>query len=115
MKLYWLPIMYIMFLFFLLIFLFFPLFFEEEFEAKLKKEESENDTGWFFLTVPPNFQYRNEKWLEVLFHEIFDVQEILVGWTTFFFLALKFKKKAPCIILNMTENVNFTPFIVSFA
>ena len=26
---------------------------------------------------------------EIPFHEIFDVQEILVGWTTFFFLALK--------------------------
>ena len=27
---------------------------------------------------------------EVLFHEIFDVQKILVVWTTFFFLAQKF-------------------------
>ena len=27
---------------------------------------------------------------EILFHEIPDVQKILVGWTTFFFLVLKF-------------------------
>ena len=27
---------------------------------------------------------------EILFHEILDVQKILFGWTTFFFLALKF-------------------------
>ena len=27
---------------------------------------------------------------EILFHEILDVQKILIGWTTFFFLALKF-------------------------
>ena len=101
MKLYWLPIMYIMFLFFLLIFLFFPLFFEEEFEAKLKKEESENDTGWFFLTVPPNFQYRNEKWLEVLFHEIFDVQEILVGWTTFLLISAVHGPLAELLYLSL--------------
>ena len=37
---------------------------------------------------------------EILFHEILDVKKILVGWTTFFFLALKFgrnSKKAPCM------------------
>ena len=27
---------------------------------------------------------------EIMFHEILDVQKILIGWTTFFFLALKF-------------------------
>ena len=27
---------------------------------------------------------------EILFHEILNVQKILVGWTMFFFLALKF-------------------------
>ena len=27
---------------------------------------------------------------EVLFHEILDVQKILIGWTKIFFLALKF-------------------------
>ena len=46
-----------------------------------------------FLTVPPNFQYQNEKrWAasQRLFHEILFVQKILVGRTTFFFLALKF-------------------------
>ena len=31
---------------------------------------------------------------EILFHEIFDVQKILVGWTTFFFLALKFGRNS---------------------
>ena len=39
---------------------------------------------------------------EILFHEILDAQKILVGWTMFFFFALKFgrnsKKKPPCII-----------------
>ena len=54
--------------------------------------------GGFFLTVPPNFQYQNEKQMgsqsEVLFHEIPDVQKILVGWTTFFFLALKFGRNS---------------------
>ena len=48
----------------------------------------------FFLTVPPNFQYQNEKTMgsqsEILFHEILDVKKILFGSTTFFFLALKF-------------------------
>ena len=27
---------------------------------------------------------------EILFHEILNVQKILIGWTKFFFLALKF-------------------------
>ena len=27
---------------------------------------------------------------EILFHEILDVQNILIDWTTFFFLALKY-------------------------
>ena len=31
---------------------------------------------------------------EILFHEILDVQKILVGWTTFFFLALKFGRNS---------------------
>ena len=31
---------------------------------------------------------------EFLFPEIFDVQKILVGWTTFFFLALKFGRNS---------------------
>ena len=39
---------------------------------------------------------------ENLFHEILDVQMILVGWTTFFFLALdRTVKKAPCMYLFM--------------
>ena len=36
-----------------------------------------------FLTGPPNFQYQNEKTTgsqsEILFHEIFDVQKIVIG------------------------------------
>ena len=43
---------------------------------------------------------------EILFHEILDVQKIVIDWTTFFFLALKFGrnilKKTPCIIHNYT-------------
>ena len=31
---------------------------------------------------------------EILFHEILDVQKILVGWTTFIFLALKFGRNS---------------------
>ena len=40
-----------------------------------------------------SFQFSATKWKtmgsqsEILFHEILDVQKILVGWTTFFFLA----------------------------
>ena len=37
---------------------------------------------------------------EILYHEILNVQKILVGWTTFFFLALKYgrnSKKTPCM------------------
>ena len=47
-----------------------------------------------FLTGPPNLQYQNEKTMdsqsEILVHEILNVQKILIGWTKFFFLALKF-------------------------
>ena len=32
--------------------------------------------------------------LEILFREILDVEKILVGWTTFFFLALKFGRNS---------------------
>ena len=31
---------------------------------------------------------------EVLFHEIFDVEKILVDWTTFFFLAQEFGRNS---------------------
>ena len=31
---------------------------------------------------------------EILFHEILNVQKILVSWTTFFFLALKFGRNS---------------------
>ena len=31
---------------------------------------------------------------EILFHEISDVQKILVGWTMFFFLALNFGRNS---------------------
>ena len=31
---------------------------------------------------------------EILFHEILDVQKIIIGWTTFFFLALKFGRNS---------------------
>ena len=50
----------------------------------------------FFLTVPPNFQYQNEKrWAaNQRFCSMFDVQMILVGWTTFLFLALKFGRNS---------------------
>ena len=40
-----------------------------------------------FLTVPSNFQYQMKTMgsqSEALFHEILDVQKILVGWTTCF-------------------------------
>ena len=44
---------------------------------------------------------------EVLFHEIHDVQKILVGWTTFFFLVLKFgrnsEKKHPVHVTTLTH------------
>ena len=44
---------------------------------------------------------------EILFHEILDVQKILIGWTTFFFLALKFgqtsKKKTTLYMFFSTE------------
>ena len=31
---------------------------------------------------------------EILFHEILDEQKILVGWTTFFYLALEFGRNS---------------------
>ena len=59
-------------------------------------------TGWFFNCFS---QFSEPKWKTmgsqsvILFHEILDVQKILVGSTTFFFLALKLGqlKKPPCI------------------
>ena len=63
---------------------------------------SQNLQGAFFNC---SSQFSVPKWKtigsqsEILFHEILDVQKILFGWTTFFFLALKFGrnclKKAP--------------------
>ena len=46
------------------------------------------------------FQFSVPKWKtmdsqsEILFHEIPDEQKILVGWTMFFFLALKFGRNS---------------------
>ena len=31
---------------------------------------------------------------EIMFHEILDVQQMLIGWTMFFFLALKFGRNS---------------------
>ena len=54
---------------------------------------------------------------KILFHEILDVQKILVGWTTFFFLALKFGrnsyKKTPCEISMVPYLLN--PKLVSIS
>ena len=53
--------------------------------------------GWFFNC---SSQFSVPKWKtmgsqsEILFHEILDVQMILVGWTTFFFLALKYGRNS---------------------
>ena len=50
-------------------------------------------TGWFFNC---SSEFSEPKWKmigsqsEILFHEILNVQTILVGWKTFFFVALKF-------------------------
>ena len=59
------------------------------------------------FNVPPNFQYQNEKTMgsqsKNLFHEILDVQKILVGWTMFFFLALKFGR-------NINKSTLYFPF-----
>ena len=47
-----------------------------------------------------SFKFSVPKWKlmgsqsEILIHEILDVQKILVGWTKFFFLALKFGRKS---------------------
>ena len=52
--------------------------------------------GFFYWSA----QFSAPKWKtigsqsEILFHEILDVQKILVGWTTFFFLALKFGRNS---------------------
>ena len=62
-----------------------------------------------FLTGPANFQYQNEKrWVanQSFNHEILYVQKIFVGWTTFFFLALKFgrtSKKPHCIFRALVK------------
>ena len=54
-------------------------------------------TGCFFNC---SSQFSVPKWKtmgsqsEILFHEILDVQKIHVGWTTFFFLALKFGRNS---------------------
>ena len=54
---------------------------------------------------------------EILFHGILDVQKIPVGWTTFFFLALKFGrnsyKKPPCEISMVPYLLN--PKLVSIS
>ena len=48
----------------------------------------------FFFNCSSQFSVTKWKTMgkqsEILFHEILDVKKILVGWTTFFFLALKF-------------------------
>ena len=55
-------------------------------------EEMPNIQGGFFNW---SAQFSVAKWKtmdsqsEILFHEILNVQKILIGWTTFFFLALK--------------------------
>ena len=63
-----------------------------------------------FLTVPPNFSVPKWKTMgsqsEILFHEILDVQKILVGWTTFFFLALKFGRTSQKTTLYFFSSYN---------
>ena len=45
---------------------------------------------------------------EILYHEILDVQKILIGWTTFFFLALKFgrtsQKNHPVYVMSVKDS-----------
>ena len=54
-------------------------------------------TGWFFYCSP---QFSVPKWKTMGSQsEILNVQRILVGWTTFFFLALKFGRAPwPCTL-----------------
>ena len=60
-------------------------------------QQSKDIQGVFFNS---SSQFSVPKWKtmgsqsEFLFPEIFDVQKILVGWTTFFFLALKFGRNS---------------------
>ena len=60
-------------------------------------QQSKDIQGAFFNC---SSQFSVPKWKtmgsqsEILFHEILDVQKILVGWTTFFFLALKFGRNS---------------------
>ena len=57
-----------------------------------------NDHFWFIQGAFLNWssQFSVPKWKmmgsqsDILFHEILNVQKILVGWTTFFFCVLKF-------------------------
>ena len=47
---------------------------------------------------------------EILFHEILNVQKILIGWTKFFFLALKYGqnsyKNHPVIVESLVLHLS---------
>ena len=44
---------------------------------------------------------------EVLFHEIFDVEKILVDWTTFFFLAQEFGRNSKKNTLYISLKIQY--------
>ena len=72
-------------------------------------DEEDEDCFWFVIDPVKNIQgaffncsslFSVPKWKttgsqsDILSHEILDVQNILVGWTTFFFLVLKFGRNS---------------------